>query len=284
MIAPAETTALREALDGMSGRAAQSLQADLAVVADRTAAYFASLRHPERLPSAGDGVEQDGGVYLHATRPLIVYCLEQPGLDPLREAAPPYHRLLVGARTIHEWGHLSEDAGWLGVPPELQARHREAQAEVVAAIDALLAAAPEAFAAAAHEEAHAADRSPGRLVCDIIMGRMPDFTSNRLAARYLGPEELQAYVRANVYTHFGEEARPLHLLARSAYELQYLVLASIDDPARYLLRSTWLHDFFVETGLVSLEHLRALWDATGQLCDVYRVDESAFVPAAPAEA
>ncbi len=278
--APTELSALRRALEGIGGRAAQSLQADLKVVGDRSATFLASLRRPERLPAAGDDVEQEGGVYVHETRPLVVYSLAQPGIEPVKEAAPPYHRLLVGARTIHEWGHLSEDAGWLGLPAEREEEHRRAREAIAAAVDALLDAAPKAFGAAARDEADKARKTPGEFVCSMVLSRMSDFLSNMLARRYLPPEELEAYIRANVYTHFGEDARPLHLLARYAYEYQYLSLSQIEDPLRYMLRSTWLSDYFVDTGLMSREHLVALLEATGRLCACYEVDESAFMPPA----
>lgn len=281
---PERLDALRASLHGLGGRLAQSLRDDLAIVGERSAAFLASLREPERLPTAGEGVEQEGGIYVHASRPLIVYSLAQPGLDPRREVAPPYHRWLVGARTIHEWGHLSEDAGWIGLPDGRRADHARAQEAIVAAIDAVLGAAPNAFVEAARNEAREAGTEPGAFVCELVLSRMSDFSSNLLARRYLPPEELEAYVRGNVHTHFGEESRPLHLLGRYAYEFQYLLLGQVDEPVRYMLRSTWLVDYFVGTGLVSREHLVGLLEATSRLCDCYAVDESAFVDPRPAAA
>ena len=119
-------------------------------------------------------------------------------------------------------------------------------------------------------------------MCDLVLVRMSDFLSNVLARRYLPTEELEAYVRANVHTHIGEETRPLHLLARHAYEYQYLSLGHVEDPERYFLRSTWFQDYFVDTGLVPLPHLRALLSAVGRVCACYEVDESAFLDASAA--
>lgn len=274
---PQELGALRRVLEGIGGRVAQSLREDLELVGERSTSFLASLRHPERLPKPGDEVDQEGGVYVHATRPLIVYSLAQPGLRPLREPAPPYHRLLVGARTVHEWGHLAEEAGWVGLPAARRDEHQRAQDELRAAVQALLADAPAPFREAAAAEAKVAGREPGALVCALVLERMSDFLSNLLARRILPLPEMEAYVRANVYTHFGEEVRPLHLLARHAYEYQYLSLSRIDDPLRYFLRSTWWSDFFVDTGLVPLPHLRALLEATARLCACYEIDEDAFV-------
>ena len=145
------------------------------------------------------------------------------------------------------------------------------------AVDAVLAGAPEPFVRAARDEAEQARKEPGALVCDLVLARMSDFLSNLLAQRYLPVEELEAYVRGNVYTHFGEDARPLHLLGRYAYEFQYLPLGQVDDPVRYMLRSSWLQDYFVDTGLMSAEHLVGLLRATEVLCGCYAVDEAAFV-------
>lgn len=277
--APRDTAALRAAIAEVGGGVAQSLREDLRVVGEHSRRFLASLRHPERLPMAGDDVEveQEGGVYVHATRPLIVYGLTQPGLDPRREPAPPYHRLLVGARTIHEWGHLAEAAGWVGLPADRQDDHARAQQAIEDAVQALLAAAPEPFTDAARADAESAGRKPGTLACDLMLARMPDYLCNLLARRYLEPEELQAYVRANVHTHFGEEDRMLRLLARHAFEAQYLALGGIDDPLDYVLHSTWLSDYIIDTGLVSREHLQALFDAAARLCECYAVDENAFV-------
>jgi hypothetical protein len=275
--APDELGELEAALAGIGGRAAQSLREDLAVVGERSRSLLGSLRHPERLPRSTEEVDQEGGVYVHDRRPLIVYSLKQPGLDPRREPAPPYHRLLVGARTIHEWGHLCEAAGWVGLPAERKAEHEAALRDVAAAIEGLLADAPKPLVRAAMQEARTADREPGQLVCELVLVRMSDFLSNLLARRYLPPEELEAYVRANVHTHIGEETRPLHLLARHAYEYQYLSLGQVEDPERYFLRSTWFQDYFVDTGLVPLPQLRALLQAVGRVCACYEVDGSAFV-------
>ncbi len=282
--APAEVDRLMTALAGIGGRVAQSLREDLAVVGERSRSFLDALRRPEFLPRPGGEVEQEGGVYVHATRPLMVYSLAQPGLDPRREPAPPYHRLLVGARTIHEWGHLAEEAGWVGLPEARRAEHQAAQRQVAAAVEGLLADAPAAFVKAASEEAEAASREPGPLVCELVLARMSDFCSNLLARRFLPREELEAYVRANVHSHIGEESRPLHLLARHAYEYQYLALGCIEDPLRYFLRSTWFSDYFVDTGLVPRPRLEALLGAVAGLCGCYEVDASAFVDSASSSA
>lgn len=273
---PERTDALLAAIADVGGAVAQSLREDLEVVGGHSQRVLDSLRRPDDLPRGSDGVEQEGGIYVHEERPLLVYALSQPGLDPRREPAPPYHRWLVGARTIHEWGHLCEDAGWVGLPPERKGDHERAKEAIAEVVDTMLAKAPGPFAQAVRSDAESAGREPGQLACDIMLARMPDFLCNLLARRWLSPEELESYVRANVYTHFGEEGRILRLLARHAYEYQYLRLGKMDDPIDYVLGSTWLSDYLVDTGLTSRDDLVALFDAATRLCECYEVDESKF--------
>ncbi len=59
--------------------------------------------------------------YLDASR-RAVYELQQPAFDAQAGAAPPYHRLLLGARVMHEWGHLARAAKWLRVPEDRRCR------------------------------------------------------------------------------------------------------------------------------------------------------------------
>lgn len=274
--APDEVAALEAALEGALPQAARSLQADLQVVGDKTRAFLSSLRDPDALPLTTGEVEQTGGVFLHDKRRVVVYCLEQPGLDPRREPAPAYHRMLLAARTIHEWGHLADAAGWLGVPQSEGEAHQAAKTRVGAAVDAILDAAPGAFQKGAAEHAESTGQSAGVVVCDLVAHRIPDYVSNLLARRYLQPAELEAYVRANVHPHFDEVLSPLQLLARHAFEYQYLGLGLSPDPLRYFLQSTWFSTYLIDTGAIELPALAELLESVGALCGCYRVDEGAF--------
>ncbi len=273
---PSEVEALEAALEGALPQALQSLQADLKVVGDKTRAFLSSLRDPDALPLTTGEVEQSGGVFLHDKRRVVVYSLEQPGLDPRREPAPAYHRMLLAARTIHEWGHLADAAGWLGVPDSERDAYQAAKVRVGAAVDAILDAAPEAFQKGAADHAESVGRRPGEVVCDLLAHRIPDYVSNLLARRYLQPAELEAYVRANVHPHFDEVLSPLQLLARHAFEYQYLGLGLCSDPQRYFLQSTWFSTYLIDTGAIELSALSELLGAVGELCGCYRVDEAAF--------
>ena len=61
-------------------------------------------------------ITQADGTYLHTERRMVAYSLSQNSWEPLTEPSPPLKRLALGARVIHEWGHLCEESGWLGVP------------------------------------------------------------------------------------------------------------------------------------------------------------------------
>jgi hypothetical protein len=110
--AAGEVAAVRAALADIGPTAAASLQRDLDTVGEHSARFLASLRWPHLLP-APDDLDEGGGTYVHPEHRRIAYALQQPGLDPLREAAPPFHRLLLGARVFHEWGHLIEQRRWI---------------------------------------------------------------------------------------------------------------------------------------------------------------------------
>ena len=274
---PAETAALSAALEGIAAAPAESLRTDLEIIGERSARFLASLRDPARLPPPKH-LDEEGGVYMHTQRRLIAYVLTQPGLDPRREVAPPYHHLLVGARTIHEWGHIAEEVGMIRVPEARRAEHSDALGRVAAAVDRILRDAPQRFAKNALIEARRAGQlgRPSELVTASLLHRMPDLLSNILSRCYLSVEEMEAYLRNNVRLHLGEGLGPLTLLANIAYEYQYLKLSRIQDPLRYLIRSTWLREYLIDFGVLSLEHLRALLRATEQMCACYEIDEDAF--------
>lgn len=277
-VAPHRDEALLQALGGIAEGPAASMREDLRVIGARSEAFLASLRDPSGLPAPGDEVEQDGGVFLHRGGRLVAYGVRQPGLDPVQEAGPPMHRRLLAARTIHEWGHLAEAAGWIGPRPGAEEELALAEAEVAERFDALVRAAPAAFAAAVHEEIASLgwDGAPGELVVRLHRGRMSDYASNLLARHYLRPDELEAYVRSNVVSHEGEGLGPLRVLARYALEAQYLRLGVLSDPWCYLAESTWLRPLYLDAGLVDADRMRALLDATARVCATQWIDPGAI--------
>lgn len=275
---PTQVEDFVEACGTIAEAPARSIREDLETIAAHSRRLRDALADPWALPRSSDQVDPEDGVYIHTGQHKIVYTLRQPGFDPLREPSPPFHRWLLQARTIHEWGHLLEEGRVLGVPPDAEATHARAKRDVAAAFEDLAAAAPAKVreAIAAQPDARGFSGSPGELVAELVTGRMSDYLSNLLARRFLSTAAMQSYLRANVPAHVAEGLDPLSLVARHAYEYQYLHLAQVDDPWAYLCASTWISDLYLDNGLLDGARLRALLDAVATLCDTYRIDDSAF--------
>lgn len=276
---PLEIDALRRALAPLSHRAADSLREDLRTISRKSRAVLASLRAPDRLPRTSSDVETGGGVYLRADLHRIAYELAQPGFDALREEAPPFHRRLLAARTVHEWGHLIHEAGFVRVPVQ----RRNAHADAVAALEARYAEAvramPERLADDIREElsAFGADlASAGPALAHVTLRRISDYTSNLLSRSYLEPEELLAYVLTNVRHHLNEGLGPLDQLTRLAVELQYLRLVESSDPVLYFLETSYFAQYMIGPGVFSEDRVRAVVEAAAGVCACYEVDASRF--------
>ena len=69
--------------------------------------------------------------------------LKQEAFDCLTAPAPPYFRLFLGARVMHEWGHLAHAAKFLRVADENKAAYKEARAELGDCFVQAIAAMPE---------------------------------------------------------------------------------------------------------------------------------------------
>lgn len=276
--APEDTTDLVSALADASEEVVASLRADLEVASERTQRFLSALRDPEALPRPGDDIEQSGLTYIHATRKLIAYNLHEPQMNRLAEPAAPYERLMLGARTVHEWGHLAVDAGLVRVPEDRQSDNASAALAFAEALQRIVDAAPsELDAVAAEELALTGADTLGVGLRDIVLGRMPDYAANVLARELLSVEEMETYVRQQVTTLVqASSLGPFGQLARYAYEYQYLRLSAVDDPMRYFIDSTWFMEMFVETGVTTLAGFEALVTAMAAICDGYVIDETAI--------
>ena len=276
--APDSCERLRDAIQGMTQAAARSLQLDLQLVSDCSGTFLSCLKHPELLPKPTE-IEQEGGTYLHNSRKLLVYDLEQPGLLTLVEPAPPFHRQLLAARSIHEWGHLAVDAGWVRIPVDSERQHADALRALEELFDQILSQAPLSLQQQTCEEASSfsgkqVDRvgpAYARLICD----RASDFASNLLARHFLG-DELRCYLRGNVRSLRPDGLSLFNQLARHAYEFQYLRLADFDDPTSYFFATTWAHETFIDSRLVTEQNLTRLFDAAYEVLRCYEVDHEAF--------
>ncbi|MGH6623057.1 MAG: hypothetical protein ACREBN_03745, partial [Burkholderiaceae bacterium] len=120
---------MRHALAGVSDAAVASIHADLRVIDERSRQFLGSVRDVESLPKQCTVLEAGDGTYVDAARRAIVYELQQPAFDTRAAAAPPYHRLLLGARVMHEWGHVAHAAKILRVPEKNRPIYAEARAE-----------------------------------------------------------------------------------------------------------------------------------------------------------
>ena len=274
-----DTDALRDAIGEIGELPSRSLMADLATVGRVTDDFLALLRDPDALVVPTQSLEEAGGVFVHHARRLIAYSLAQPGLDVRTEAAPPVHRLLLAARTAHEWGHLAVDAGVVPIPPHKRRQFEEAGRELRALFTRIMRTAPAATKPAIEAELEELEKEGSRLE-ELPLSRIEDYRSNVLFSRVLRREELEAYVRVNIRSLLTEDIGILRKLARYAYEAQYLWLSAMADPWRYLISTTFLLEEMVESEIVTEATLRQLVSLVGQLCQSYEVDESKLHPKA----
>jgi hypothetical protein len=277
-----ETKQLRAVLEGIHQRPADSIRADLEVISDRTVRFLAKLRNPDALPKPHE-LDQEAGTYIHEDRKLIAYDVEHKRMNRLREASPPYERLMLGARTIHEWSHLAVDAGVVGVPDDRTKDFADRQKDVAELLDTIIAHSASDKQRIAEEEAKLLGGQPnaaGVALTKTMMSRMEDFMANLLARAVLSPEEMETYVRANVVSRSSEmHAGPWIKLARYAYEYQYLLLSQMDEPFDYFIESTWFRQHHIEAGIISEAHTRALFKAVGEVCACYAIVGDALLDA-----
>ena len=280
---PERIGAVRAVLRGIGESAAESIRADLEVIDAHTRRFLSSLRHPEDLPLPHVQMAQGGLSYLDATRRIIAYNLREPGMERLQVPAPPYERWMLGARTIHEWGHLAADAGWVPLAPERRGEYARATSELALLFEEIYRTAPvaaRALTASDMDRLTQGGVAVGKALARITLARLPDYQANLLARSYLSREELDTYIRNNVYSLALESASVavFRRLARYAYEYQYLRFSRIADPRRYFTDSTWFSDEYLHRGLLSETQLDRLLATVGRLVDCYAVDWTRFTP------
>jgi hypothetical protein len=275
---PAAQQALRPALSGLTEAAATSIGEDLEIIDDCSRRFFDAVVEPQSLPLGSEAIDQEGGVYLHERRGLIVYSLQQPGIDALHEQAPPYHRWLLAARTVHEWGHVAVDAGLAGLDPNRQAEHDDALAQAGEIFQAIIDAAPAAASDGLAEElaGRPADQTLGQALARVQLGRIDDYLANMIMRALIEPEPVEAYIRANVHTLFGQPGCLLRRLARYAYEFQYLGLSRMAQPGDYFLTSTWFREEYINTGICRLDQIEHIFELTARAFACYRIDATKF--------
>jgi len=281
----ANATSLRHALEGAEAAAVASVHADLRVIDARTRQFLACVHDRDALPGHCPVLESGGGAYVDAARRAVVYELMQPAFDARRASAPPYHRLLLGARVMHEWGHIAHSADMIRVPNARKAEYVTARAllgerfaDIVRRMPARLRDDIDADIAPLARQLGGLDKALARKT----LARVGDYLANRLSARLVPTEEMQAYVRANVRHHFDERLGVASELARYAYEIHYLPLA--DLPFDYFFKTSRFPEYFIASAIVSEADARALFAAAGAVLDCYEFDTGLIaLPSAPSE-
>jgi hypothetical protein len=176
---------------------------------------------------------------------------------------------------MHEWGHVAHTAKILRVPDEQRSTYTNARVALGESFARVIAAFPERLRAQVAEEVSALAPRPAELpqaLARKTLARVGDYLANLLSAQLIPGEEMQAYVRTNVRHHMDEDLGLVSELARYAYEIHYLPLASL--PRSYFFETSRFAACFIDTGIVCEEDTHALFDAAGAVLACYSVDES----------
>ena len=260
----------------LSPEAEASIIEDLKVIDRKSRQFLDSLVHPDRLAPPASWMTEGGLCYIHGRTHRIAYSLtEDP--DRLWQAAPPYERLMLAARTIHEWGHQAAESGWVRIDPARAEQRAAAERDLVELLDRIVSELPPAMKpalVAALGRSGSTDATPGRHLLQRLLRRIDDYMANVLARHYLTDDEMDTYVRNNVGSRvldYAPEQALAHLL-RVAYEYQYLGLSSIRDPHAWFMKSTWFEALFVTPGLVDEAAFLELTEAVGRICGCYAID------------
>jgi hypothetical protein len=267
--------ALRRALEDVDDSVVDSIREDLQVIDARSRAFLRCVADVESLPTRCAVLESGGGVYVDAARRSIVYELQQPGFDARATPAPPYHRLLLGARVVHEWGHVAHTARLIRIDDDRRSEYTEARRALGEQFAALLDEAPARLRSSIDDEL--TQLSAGSIdvptaLARKTLARVGDYLANLLSSRLIPPEEMQAYVRTNVRHHMDEDLGIVAELARYAYEIHYLPLA--DLPRDYFFDTSRFRPLFIDTGIVAEDSVNRLFDAVGRVLACYSIDDT----------
>ena len=278
-----DASAVRRALREASKDAVASLHADFSVVHERTRTFLDALHDPASLPRHSTVLVDGDGAYLNAAEQAVVYELRQPGFDAVNLPAPPIHRLLLGARVMHEWGHLAHAGKLLRVPDQRRAEYSASRALLGDQFMTVLDRMPQRLREEVSGELATLAPDPGQCAAALArktLARVGDYLANLMCSRLLPAQEMQAYVRNNVRNHLAENLGIVSELARYAYEIHYLALAGM--PRAYFFNTSRFTTYFVQSGLMSEEDAHALFDAAGRVLACYELDESRLTLPAPA--
>ncbi len=266
---------VRRVLAEANDEAVASIHADLRLIDERSRQFLDRVRDVDSLPTHCGVLETGGGAYVDAARRAVVYELQQPAFDARAGAAPPYHRLLLGARVMHEWGHIAHTAKILHLPEERRSEYTAARTELGERFAQVVAAIPGPLRGSVDEELQSIESRRAELpkaLARKTLARVGDYLANMMSVRLIPLEEMQAYVRTNVRHHLDEHLGLVSELARYAYEVHYLDLVGM--PRSYFYGTSRFPDYFIQTGIVSADDAEALFDAAGRVLACYAIDES----------
>jgi len=261
-------------LSDASDTAVASLHADLRVIDERSREFLSRVSDVESLPRECAVLESSGGTYIDPAQRAVVYELQQSIFDTRAIPAPPYHRLLLGARVMHEWGHIAHTAKIVRIPDECRTTYTERRAEFGETFTRVLRSVPEPFQPALEPELRELAQlgEMPKVLARKTLCRVGDYLANMVSARLIPGEEMQAYVRTNVRHHLDEKLGLVSELARHAYEIHYLDLVGL--PRDYFYRTSRFVDHFFATGMLREAEVEALFDAAGEVLACYAIDES----------
>ncbi len=280
--APEKTAELHASLAELTEQGEERILKDLNVVAFHSRRFLESLRLPQELADPAPDLSEVGLSYVHGQRKLVAYNIG-PGEyeNRLWEPSPPYERFMLAARTVHEWTHLAAESGWILIPPATRSEWKTLTEELAELFDEIYAVAPTAVRNQTARELTGLKEESDRLgqaVLKRMLHRSEDFLCNLLAQRFLSLDEMDTYVRNNVYSHWEDDTSggAYVQLGRQAYEFQYLRLSRIEDPMSWFLKSTWFTERFIQPGIISEASFERLITKVTQICDCYQIDESKF--------
>jgi hypothetical protein len=280
--AASDTGKVRSALAEVTELGELSILKDLQVVGYHSQRFLDSLRHRDELADPAPYMSAGGLSHIDGQWKLIAYDIGPgPNAGRVWESTPPYERLMLGARTIHEWGHLAAYSGWVRVPEERNNEREELNRRLVSLFEVIHQQASERVRDYVYREVEQLSTqsvSLGQALLNAMLVRVEDFMSNLLAQRYLSPDEMDTYVRNNVCCHLEEyRSGAIYMqLVRQAYEFQYLRLSRIENPMEWFMKSTWFGEHFIRKGIITDTLFEELVDVVGAICDCYEVDESKF--------
>jgi hypothetical protein len=275
---PAETkvAALERALIGLSDEAAESLREDFTIISCRTRNFLSAVHGT--LPERCTVLEAGDGAWVDPKRRSIVYSLSQPSFDPLTRAAPPYQRLLLGARVAHEWGHLAHEGKLIRVPDEEKTKYHDRRLALGQTFAELIEQLPLSMQTHVDHELTALRINRAELakcLAKLTLSRVGDYTANLVARAFLPEPEVQAYVRTNVCSHMNKGIGLIAQISRHAHEVQYLPFAGLD--LDWFFATSCFADYIIKPGFVSETALLSLFAAMADVFACYKIDPERLV-------